>query len=64
MYGWHVICLGCGFVTYPDIVEENKDGRRIETHRRLVSFRLLLELVQCGDRLQRCHRCDVQGQQT
>ncbi len=24
MYGWYVICLGCGSVTYPDIVEEKK----------------------------------------
>ena len=24
MYGWYVICLGCGSVTYPVIVEEKK----------------------------------------
>ena len=24
MYGWYVICLGCGYVTYPDIVDEKK----------------------------------------
>ena len=24
MYGWYVICLGCGCVTYPDIVEKRK----------------------------------------
>lgn len=24
MYGWYVIFLGCGSVTYPDIVEEKK----------------------------------------
>jgi len=24
MYGWYVICLGCGSVTYPDIVEKRK----------------------------------------
>lgn len=24
MYGWYVICLGCGFVTYPDIVAKKK----------------------------------------
>ena len=24
MYGWYVICLGCGYVTYPDIVAKQK----------------------------------------
>ena len=24
MYGWYVICLSCGFVTYPDIVAKQK----------------------------------------
>ena len=30
-YGWYVICLICGYVTYPDIAEPSKqviDGKR------------------------------------
>ena len=26
MYGWYVICLSCGFVTYPGIVEKRKSA--------------------------------------
>ena len=26
MYGWYVICLNCGFVTYPDIEAKEKEA--------------------------------------
>ena len=27
-YGWYIICLGCGFVTYPEVVAAAKEAKQ------------------------------------